>query len=79
MLLLSMSSPWRPPKTILVPTDFGTGSDHAIALRGDLAKALAAELVIMHAWEIPMLGFPDGAFVATAELPRACSRPHRSV
>lgn len=56
------------PKTILVPTDFGTSSDHAIAYATDLAKALGAELVIMHAWEIPILGFPDGAFIASAEL-----------
>ncbi len=56
------------PKKLLVPTDFGPSSDRAIAYAADLAKALGAEIVIMHAWEIPMLGFPDGAFVATAEL-----------
>jgi nucleotide-binding universal stress UspA family protein len=56
------------PKTILVPTDFGKSSDRAIAYATDLAKALGSEIVIVHAWEIPMLGFPDGAFVATAEL-----------
>lgn len=56
------------PKTILVPTDFGASSDHAIAYAADLATALGSEIVIMHAWEIPILGFPDGAFIASAEL-----------
>ena len=56
------------PKTILVPHDFGTGSDHALTYAVDLAKALGAEVVVMHAYEIPMIGFPDGALVATAEL-----------
>lgn len=56
------------PKTILVPHDFGTGSDHALAYAVDLAKALGAELVVMHAYEFPMIGFPDGTLVATPEL-----------
>jgi nucleotide-binding universal stress UspA family protein len=56
------------PKTILVPHDFGTGSDHALAYAAELAKALGAELVVMHAYEIPVIGFPDGALVATPEL-----------
>jgi nucleotide-binding universal stress UspA family protein len=56
------------PKTILVPHDFGAGSDHALAYAVDLAKALGAELIVMHAFEIPMIGFPDGTLVATPEL-----------
>jgi nucleotide-binding universal stress UspA family protein len=56
------------PKTILVPTDFGTCSEHALTYAADLAKALGAELVVMHAYEIPMIGFPDGAVIATPEL-----------
>ncbi|MDB4937865.1 MAG: Universal stress protein UspA [Labilithrix sp.] len=56
------------PKTILVPHDFGTSSDHALAYAVELAKALSAELVVMHAYEIPVIGFPDGAMVATPEL-----------
>jgi nucleotide-binding universal stress UspA family protein len=56
------------PKTILVPTDFGTCSDCALAYAVDLAKALGAELVVMHAYEIPVIGFPDGALIATPEL-----------
>ena len=56
------------PKTILVPHDFGTGSEHALTYAVDLAKALGAELVVMHADEIPVIGFPDGALLATPEL-----------
>ena len=56
------------PKTILVPTDFDEGSETAILYAIDLAKALGASLVILHAFEIPLVGFPDGTLVATAEL-----------
>jgi len=56
------------PKTLLVPHDFGAGSDHALAYAVDLARALGAELTVMHAFEIPMVGFPDGMLVATPEL-----------
>ncbi|MDB5216172.1 MAG: Universal stress protein UspA, partial [Myxococcaceae bacterium] len=56
------------PKTILVPHDFGTGSEHALSYAIELAKPLGAEIVVMHAYEIPMIGFPDGALIATAEL-----------
>lgn len=56
------------PKIILVPTDFGTGSDHALAYAVELARAIGAELVVVHTYEIPMVGFPDGAILATPEL-----------
>lgn len=56
------------PKTILVPTDFGDGSSAALDYATELAKALGASLVLVHTYEIPMVGFPDGTLVATAEL-----------
>jgi len=56
------------PKTILVPTDFGPSSDHALAYALELAKALAAEVVLLHTYELPIIGFPDGAIVATPEM-----------
>lgn len=56
------------PSTILVPTDFGEGSDAAIAYAVELAKVIGAELVVLHTYEIPVVGFPDGTLVATAEL-----------
>lgn len=56
------------PKTILVPSDFGEASDQALAYAVALAQKLGADVVVLHAFEIPLVGFPDGAMVATAEL-----------
>jgi nucleotide-binding universal stress UspA family protein len=56
------------PQTILVPTDFGEPSEAALDYAVELAKALGAEIVILHAFEIPAMSFPDGAIVATAEM-----------
>ena len=56
------------PTTILVPTDFGEGSDAALSYAVELAKVIGAELVVLHTYEIPVVGFPDGTLVATAEL-----------
>jgi nucleotide-binding universal stress UspA family protein len=56
------------PKVILVPTDFGEPSEAALDYAIDLAKALGSEVVLLHAYEIPIVGFPDGAIVATADL-----------
>ena len=56
------------PTTILVPTDFGEPSDAALDYALDFARAFGADIVLMHAYEIPIMGFPDGALVATAEL-----------
>lgn len=56
------------PKTILVPTDFGEASECAVEYALELAKVLGSEIVLMHAFEIPAVGFPDGALVATADM-----------
>jgi nucleotide-binding universal stress UspA family protein len=56
------------PKTILVPTDFGDASQSAVDYAVALAKKLGANLVIVHTYEIPVVGFPDGAMVITADL-----------
>lgn len=56
------------PKTLLVPTDFGESSEAATAYAVELARAFGASVVVLHAYEIPMVGFPDGTLVATAEL-----------
>ena len=65
------------PKTLLVPSDFGTGSDHALAYAVDLAKALSAEIIVLHAYEIPVIGFPDGAVIATPEIATRLSESAR--
>jgi nucleotide-binding universal stress UspA family protein len=56
------------PSVILVPTDFGDASERALAYAVELAKRFGAEVVLLHSFEIPLIGFPDGAMVATAEL-----------
>jgi len=56
------------PKTILVPTDFGEVSDAAIDLAIDYARAFGGEVVLLHAYDMPIIGFPDGALVATADI-----------
>ena len=56
------------PKTILVPVDFSDTSERALDYAVDLAKQLGAAVVVMHAYELPVYGFPDGAFVATVEM-----------
>jgi nucleotide-binding universal stress UspA family protein len=58
----------RNPKIILVPTDFGEPSEAALLTAIEYAKVFGSEIVLMHAFEIPIVGFPDGAIVATAEL-----------
>ena len=67
-MLLPLAPPMTLPKTILVPTDFGDSSANAVTYAAELAKAIGAEIVLMHAWDMPIVGFPDGAFVATPEL-----------
>jgi nucleotide-binding universal stress UspA family protein len=56
------------PQTILVPSDFGEPSEAALDYAVELAKALNAEIIVLHAFEIPAMSFPDGAIVATAEM-----------
>ncbi len=56
------------PKTLLVPVDFSDTSNVALDYAVDLAKALKAKVVVMHAYELPVYGFPDGALVATVEI-----------
>lgn len=56
------------PKIILVPTDFGSPSEAALDHAIDYARVLGAELIVMHAFELPIIGFPDGALIASADL-----------
>ena len=56
------------PRTFLVPTDFSEPSDMALAYAIELAKALSGEIVLLHTFDIPIVGFPDGALVASAEM-----------
>jgi nucleotide-binding universal stress UspA family protein len=55
-------------KTILVAVDFSDSSEAALAYAVELAKPLGARLVVMHSYELPVYGFPDGALVASVEV-----------
>src|SRR5690349_1381131 len=53
---------------ILVPTDFTETSDRGLDYAIALAERLGARVTVMHAYEIPVIGFPDGAMVATVDI-----------
>jgi nucleotide-binding universal stress UspA family protein len=55
-------------RQILVPTDFSETSDKALDFAIELAQKFEASVVVMHAFEIPVIGFPDGSIVATADV-----------
>lgn len=55
-------------KTIVVPTDFGETSEHALEAALDLAQALRAKVHVVHVYQVPIYGFPDGAFVPGPEI-----------
>ena len=57
-----------PPKTILVPTDFSDAARVALDYAVQLAEKLGAKVHVMHAFELPLVGFPDGAMTVTAEM-----------
>lgn len=57
-----------PPRSLLVPTDFSAAADAALDYAMALAQKIGAHVTLLHTYEIPMLGFPDGALLATADI-----------
>jgi nucleotide-binding universal stress UspA family protein len=55
-------------RSILSPVDFGVGSETALDYALDLAQALGATVHLLHVYQIPVYGFPDGAFLAGPEI-----------
>lgn len=53
---------------ILVPVNFTETSDKAFDFAIQLAEKFGASVTAMHAFEIPVVGFPDGSLVATADI-----------
>jgi nucleotide-binding universal stress UspA family protein len=53
---------------IVVGTDFSEIADAALDAAVDLAQQVGAAVTLVHAYEIPVYGVPDGALVATADL-----------
>jgi nucleotide-binding universal stress UspA family protein len=56
------------PRRILVATDFTDGSERALDWAIELAAPIGASVVVLHAYEVPVMGFPDGAMVASADV-----------
>ncbi len=55
-------------KNILVPVDFTETSTKALDYAMELAKRFESKVTILHAYEVPVFGFPDGALIATADI-----------
>jgi nucleotide-binding universal stress UspA family protein len=56
------------PQTLVVATDFGPSADAALDRAIELARKLKARIFLVHTYQLPIVGFPDGALVASAEL-----------
>jgi nucleotide-binding universal stress UspA family protein len=52
-------------RRILVPTDFTETSDHAVDWALGVAAKVGGKVTLMHAYELPIIGFPDGTIIAT--------------
>lgn len=57
-----------PPKIILVPTDFSVAAESALDYALELAAKLGAKVYVMHAYQLPVVGFPDGVLLPSAEI-----------
>jgi len=57
-----------PPKVILVPTDFSVSAETALDYALELAAKLGAKVYVMHAYQLPVVGFPDGVLLPSAEI-----------
>ncbi|GAC1561235.1 MAG: universal stress protein [Polyangiales bacterium] len=55
-------------RTLLVPVDFSETAEHALEAALDLARAVSAKVHVVHVYQIPVYGFPDGAFIAGPEV-----------
>ena len=65
-------------RRILVATDFTETSDRALDWAAELAARLDASVTVMHAYEVPVIGFPDGGLVATADMATRLSEAART-
>jgi nucleotide-binding universal stress UspA family protein len=54
-------------KPILVAVDFEPPSLAALDWAIDLASQIEANVVVLHVYDIPIVGIPDGAFIPSAQ------------
>jgi nucleotide-binding universal stress UspA family protein len=52
-------------KRIVVATDFTEASDGAIDYALELAQTFDASVILVHAYDVPIVGFPDGVLIAS--------------
>src|SRR5271155_5787701 len=64
----------NPIRQIVVATDFSDVAEHALDEAIDLAKQLGADITLVHSFEIPIYGFPDGILVAGSDTASALAR-----
>ncbi len=55
-------------RNIVVATDSSDIADHALDEAVELAEKLGATVTLVHSYEIPVYGFPDGILVASSEV-----------
>ncbi len=61
------SRAWVIPARILVATDFGDASRAAFDWSLNLAKTLGARVILVHVFDLPIIGFPDASLVVGAK------------
>ncbi len=64
---IETSRSWVIPARILVATDFGDASRAALDWSLNLAKTLGARVILVHVFDLPIIGFPDASIVVGAE------------
>ncbi len=55
-------------RNIVVATDFSDIADHALDEAIELAEKFGAKITLVHSYEIPIYGFPDGILTASSEV-----------
>jgi nucleotide-binding universal stress UspA family protein len=55
------------PEKILVASDFSDTARIAADWAADFARALGAKLVVVHVFDMPVVGLPDAAFIVDAK------------
>ena len=55
-------------KIILVPTDFSVAAEAALDQALALASKLGAKVFLLHAYALPIIGFPDGTLIPSSAI-----------
>lgn len=57
-----------PFRNILVPIDFDDTANRALAQAVSLARALHANITVLHVYGLPVYNYPDGSFIPSPEV-----------